>query len=95
MSAPASTGALDTLQISQEEECSPFNHAFRDGYKHYKLRMNGYAEAVSVSQAVEDFNRFAQCHQLGKTQPPLTADEFLAAVRDADPEEEKIQGWIL
>jgi hypothetical protein len=95
MTAPASLFALyPAIQLDQRGECKSFNHAFKDGYKHYKLTMNGYAEDVSVSRAVEDFNRFAQCHQLGKTQPPLTVDEFLAAIRDADPAEEKIQPWV-
>jgi hypothetical protein len=95
ITAPVSIHAVDpTIQKDQRPECLSFNHASKEGNKHYKLSMNGYAEEVSVTQAVEDFNRYAQCHQLGKTQPPLTVDEFLAAVRDANPAEEKIQDWV-
>jgi hypothetical protein len=81
ITAPVSIHAVDpAIQKDQRPECMSFNHAANEGY----------AEEVSISQAVEDFNRYAQCHLLGKTQPPLTVDEFLAAVRDANPTEE----WI-
>lgn len=82
------------VQLDTREQCAMFNHATKEGSDHYKLRMNGYEENVPVTRAVEDFNRYALCHQQGKTQPPLTVDEFLAAVRDANPAEERIQPWV-
>jgi hypothetical protein len=52
--------------------------------KLYELIHAGFPKETSVEEAVETFNRFAKCEEKSKTQPPLTADEVLAAIRDWD-----------
>jgi hypothetical protein len=46
------------------------------------LRTHGYPKEVPLSQAVNECNRRIQNTRVGKTQPPLTVDEVLAAIRD-------------
>jgi len=43
---------------------------------------------VTLAEAVKGFNRRAQENATGKTQPPLTEDEVVAAIRAWDREEE-------
>lgn len=85
--------AQDKASVSAEI-CREFNHAAKEGNKHYKLRMNGYSTEIPIAQAVEDFNQLAKCHRLGKTQPPLTVEEILAAIRDTHPSEKKLRSWV-
>jgi hypothetical protein len=42
---------------------------------------------VSIAEAVKQFNVRAQADAVGKTQPPLTSDEVIAAIRGWIPEE--------
>jgi len=42
---------------------------------------------VSVAEAVKEFNQRAQQDPVGKTQPPLTEDELVAAIRGWIPDE--------
>ncbi len=44
-------------------------------------------ETVSLKAAVEDFNQKARTHPIGKSQPPLTEDEVIAAIRGWIPED--------
>ena len=44
------------------------------------------ASATSLKTAVENFNQKALRHSIGKTQPPLTEDEVVAAIRGWIPE---------
>ena len=45
---------------------------------------------VTLAEAVKRFNRRAQKDAAGKTQPPLTEDEVVAAIRWWDREEEPV-----
>jgi len=45
---------------------------------------------VTLAEAVKGFNRRAQEDATGKTQPPLTEDEVVAAIRGWDREEEPV-----
>lgn len=45
-------------------------------------RTYGYAQDIPLSDAIARFNRVAGCNEVGRTQPPLTEAELLAAVRD-------------
>ena len=45
---------------------------------------------VTLPEAVKGFNRRAQEDATGKTQPPLTEDEVVAAIRGWDREEEPV-----
>lgn len=58
---------------------------------HYLLWTRGYPKATSLVQAVDEFNKRAQRTGVGKTQPPLTVDEVLAAIRDWSPKEDPIE----
>lgn len=44
-------------------------------------------ERMSLEQAVREFNYKAKHHSVGKTQPPLTADEIVAAIRGKNAED--------
>jgi hypothetical protein len=57
----------------------------------YILRTRGYPKATPLSQAVAEFNERARRTQVGKTQPPLTVEELLAAIRDWNPDEDAIE----
>ena len=57
--------------------------------KLYELINAGYPKEISLDTAVTVFNRFAQCDERSKVQPPLTVDELVAAIRDWDCTEEK------
>ncbi|MDJ0839334.1 MAG: hypothetical protein QNK37_22640 [Acidobacteriota bacterium] len=46
-----------------------------------RLAVHGYSESVPAAKAVADFNETARLDDIGKNRPPLTAREFLAAVR--------------
>src|SRR4051794_7511422 len=43
---------------------------------------------LTLAEAVKEFNRRAQEDATGKTQPPLTEDEVVAAIRAWDREQE-------
>jgi hypothetical protein len=45
---------------------------------------------LTLAEAVKGFNRRAQEDATGKTQPPLTEDEVVAAIRWWDREEEPV-----
>jgi hypothetical protein len=45
---------------------------------------------ATLAEAVKEFNRRAQVDAIGKTQPPLTEDEVVAAIRWWDREEEPV-----
>ncbi len=45
------------------------------------------AKTVSLAEAVEQFNSRALMDPIGKTQPPLTEEEVIAAIRWADHED--------
>ena len=67
----------------------------KEGYNHQiLLRMHGYSAEIPLTQAVDDFNKMAQCHTLGKTQPSLTVEELLAAIRSCNRFEEKTEPWV-
>jgi hypothetical protein len=53
----------------------------------YLVSMKGYPKEVTVREAIGLFNERASCHHIGKSQPPLTEEEFLTAVRDIPREE--------
>ena len=57
----------------------------------YLLRTRGYPEATPLARAVGEFNERAKQTEIGKTQPPLTAEEVLAAVRDWNSKEDPIE----
>lgn len=57
----------------------------------YLLRTRGYPKATSLTEAVAEFNARAQRNQIGKTQPPLTEGEVLAAMRDWSPDADPIE----
>ncbi len=82
-----------TLSVSQNP-CELYVPWTKDGYNQYKLSMNGYPTEVSLAQAVEDFNKMAQCHLIGKMQPLLTVEELLAAIRGSNRSEERIEPWV-
>ena len=58
-------------------------------FKLYELVNAGYPKEISIDDAVAVFNNFMQCNNRGKSQPPLTADELIAAIRDWDCTKEK------
>ncbi|MCH8277858.1 MAG: hypothetical protein IIC12_02880 [Proteobacteria bacterium] len=47
-------------------------------------------EAISLKASVENFNQKARSHAIGKTQPPLTEDEVVAAIRGWIPESTRL-----
>ena len=57
----------------------------------YSLRTRGYPEVTPLARAVEEFNEHAKRTEVGKTQPPLTVEEVLAAVRNWSPKEDPIE----
>ncbi len=50
----------------------------------YELQNAGYPKAVALDEAVEFFNRLAQCSKVGKTQSPLRPEEIVGAVASWD-----------
>ena len=56
----------------------------------YLLRTRGYPREVSLAQAVEEFNQRARENRIGQTQPQLTVDEVIAAIRDWNVKDEPI-----
>jgi hypothetical protein len=60
----------------------------------YLLWTRGYPKATPLAQAVEDFNQRLQRTQVGKTQPPLTEEEVLAAIRDMRRGEDEIPPYL-
>src|SRR5262249_53691656 len=48
------------------------------------------SKEVTLADAVKEFNRRAQDDATGKTQPALTEDEVIAAIRRWDREEEPV-----
>lgn len=51
-------------------------------------------ERMSLEQAIREFNYKAEHHSVGKTQPPLTADEVVAAIRGKNAEDNTRLGEI-
>lgn len=56
----------------------------------YLLWTRGYPGTTPMARAVEEFNEHAKGTEVGKTQPLLTVEEVLAAVRDWSPNEDPI-----
>lgn len=52
-----------------------------------ELARVGYASGVPLAQAVEEFNRRASGDAVGRLQPPLKAEEVVAAIRGWDKTE--------
>ncbi len=57
-----------------------------------ELARRGYRTDISVDDAVKEFNTRAQRDPIGEKQPPLTAEEVIAAIRGWDREKEPIDG---
>lgn len=55
----------------------------------YLIQIEGYSKEITVREAIEQFNERARCHNVGKTQPPMTETEFLTAVLDIPGEDAK------
>ncbi len=47
----------------------------------YELVNAGFPKEISLEEAVAIFNKFAQCSEIGKTQPPLRTEEIIASIR--------------
>lgn len=57
--------------------------------KLYELIQAGYPKEISVTDAVAVFRKAVECSEEAKSQPPLTVDELIAAIRDWDCTKEK------
>src|SRR5438046_396842 len=79
LQSPIITNTADAQVISQDQSNFSEN---TESDSDYLLRTRGYPKEVSLGQAVEDFNRRAQSTKIGKTQPPLTVEEVVAAIHD-------------
>lgn len=53
-----------------------------EGKRLYELMKAGYPKEISLEEGVAIFNKFAECNETGKTQPPLRAEEVVASIRD-------------
>ncbi len=51
----------------------------------YDLSIHGYPKDLAIVEAIKDFNARAQRDAIGRTQPPLTVPEVMAALRAMDP----------
>ena len=58
-------------------------------FRLHELINAGFPKEISLEEAVIVFNRFAECDDRSKTEPPLTTAEFVAAIRDWDCTEEE------
>lgn len=51
-------------------------------FRLYELINAGFPKEIQLEEAVAVFNKFVQCSEVGKTQPPLRAEEIIASIRD-------------
>src|SRR4028119_926192 len=88
LTAPALSAFSDHGHPMPQQVKSP---EFSPDDPRYLLRTRGYAKAISLAYAVNEFNRRARRTGIGKAQRPLTVEEVLAAIRDWSPEEDPIE----
>jgi hypothetical protein len=81
--APTAGPQATPQDVAADSELDPSNPA-------YLLRTRGFPRDVPLSQAVAEFNARAEKNPVGKTQPPLTAEEVVASIRDWSLKEEPI-----
>lgn len=72
--APAKAQATPQVKADNPEN--------RESAAEYRLRTRGYLSEVPLSQAVDECNHRIQATTVGKTQPALTDEEVVAAIRD-------------
>lgn len=53
-----------------------------EGKRLYELMKAGYPKEITLEEGVAIFNKFAECNETGKRQPPLRAEEVVASIRD-------------
>ena len=67
---------------------------FRKYQDVYYQRYRGYPKVLTLDEAVGEFNIMANCHPIGKNQPPLKVEELLAAVRDISKKDKSRESWL-
>ena len=79
---------ITDLCLYQNPSFNPSREKENPDSRLYNLINAGYPKDISLEEAIAIFNKFAQCDDRGKTQPPLTVEEVKAAIRDWDCKKE-------
>lgn len=66
-------------QVGAASEITPEDK--NPDYRLFRLVNYGYPKEISIDEAVDVFNIYAQCGSIGKTQPPLRKEEIIASIR--------------
>lgn len=87
--------ATDAVTPPQAVGSEPHDNAaydpWNDPWSHQRLSSQGYPQEISLQRAVDIFNQDAQRDVTGRTQPPLTADEVVAAIRAWDVKQQPMK----